>query len=68
MPHAGLTRTWSIYKTTDGGSSWQETGKPDATDLERLVVDSAGRNLYAVTKSHSLFISSDGGNTWQGPH
>ncbi|HTO52562.1 MAG TPA: hypothetical protein VMR50_04175 [Myxococcota bacterium] len=64
----GLTQSWRTMKTTDGGSSWTESGKlPANTYAERLVLDPSGKKLIALTPSHQLYVSSDDGQTWLGP-
>ena len=54
-----------VYKSTNGGASWQPTNLGGASILN-LAVDLANRDLvYAVTDiPGSIKISTDGGGTW----
>jgi photosystem II stability/assembly factor-like uncharacterized protein len=64
----------AIYKSTDGGSSWQlrETGIPHSSDWEEyingvfcLVLDPAHPGtLYAGTLFDGAFKTTNGGDTW----
>jgi photosystem II stability/assembly factor-like uncharacterized protein len=54
-----------VYKSTNGGTSWQPGGLPGESILS-LAVDLTNSNLvYAVTDvPGSIKISTDGGGTW----
>jgi len=66
-PNSGL------YKSTDGGSTWQKLGGglPDGSNLGRIefaVSDSDPRRLYALVPSREkrgVYRSDDAGATWR---
>ena len=51
------------FKSTDGGSSWEEVFTPDKQFFD-LTVDPYSRTLYA-TLGQTLWRSSDAGATWE---
>lgn len=55
-----------LYKTTDGGDSWQRIGEalPDQF-LSDLILDSAQPEVLYVASREGIHKSMDGGNTWQ---
>ncbi len=55
-----------LYKTTDGGHSWQRIGEslPDQF-LSDLILDSKQPNVLYVASREGIQKSLDGGNTWQ---
>jgi photosystem II stability/assembly factor-like uncharacterized protein len=63
-----------VYKSTDGGKTWQHMGLDDTREIGRIVVDpnnsnivyvaAAGR-LWGYNSERGLFKTSDGGKTWQ---
>jgi photosystem II stability/assembly factor-like uncharacterized protein len=62
----------SVYRTTDGGSTWTESTTPSTTDLDGGIcfIDSlrgwaAGGNTYFdKTAAGTIVTSADGGKTW----
>ncbi len=62
----GVTTDTGIYKTANGGSSWNavNSGLGD-TIVNWLTFDASGDALYAATESGGIFRSTDGAQTWQ---
>ena len=63
-----------LYKSTDGGASWQLSGLPDSGAFGRIVVNpdnpkevwaAATGSLTWVSSQRGLYHSTDGGKTWQ---
>ncbi|MDD5543231.1 MAG: glycosyl hydrolase [Acidobacteriia bacterium] len=63
-----------IYKTVDGGDTWQFMGLKDTERFARIVIDPTNSNtVYACATGHlwdanserGLFKTVDGGKTWQ---
>ncbi len=62
-----------IYRSSDGGASWQLTGLTNSGAIGRIVVDpansqhifvaAAGR-LYNRGGDRGVYVSNDGGSTW----
>ena len=53
-----------VFKTTDGGNSWNPTGSFKGYDIiNSVAIDSAGI-IYSGTQGGGIFKSSDGGGTW----
>jgi photosystem II stability/assembly factor-like uncharacterized protein len=59
------TRAWGVYRSTNGGLSWQAAGLGERT-VTSVSVDVNNPNLvYAATDSSgSIQISIDGGGSW----
>jgi|GEM_PF-3377824 len=60
-----------LYRSTDGGETWQPTDLPEGTDIVRAVAfDKDGRNAvavghkYPVTQGGFALVTNDGGETW----
>jgi len=62
-----------IYKSTDGGSTWQHLGLRDAQQIGSILVDPRDPNRvlvaalghpYGPNPERGVFRSSDGGTTW----
>ena len=58
-----------VYKSTDGGNTWNPTGLIYNLNDGELIWDLAfypgnSQKIFALTKYHIL-VSNDGGNTWQ---
>ena len=62
-----------IYKSTDGGETWSNTGLPQSERITRIVVDPADGNtvyacvpgkLWSDSADRGLYKTSDGGRTW----
>jgi photosystem II stability/assembly factor-like uncharacterized protein len=63
-----------LYKSTDGGATWQLSGLPDSGAFARIVVNpdnpkevwaAAAGSLTWVSGQRGLYHSTDGGDTWQ---
>ncbi len=63
-----------LYKTTDGGESWQKVGLADSERIARVVIDPADSNtVLACATGHAfdshpergVFRTTDGGKTWE---
>jgi photosystem II stability/assembly factor-like uncharacterized protein len=56
-----------LFRSTDGGSTWQPTGRqPAANDriISLAVSPRSPRTLWLATERSGLFLSTDGGKTW----
>jgi photosystem II stability/assembly factor-like uncharacterized protein len=62
-----------IYKSTNGGRSWQRVGLTDSHTIGRIVVDpedsqriwvSVSGNLFRAGGQRGVYVSDDGGSTW----
>lgn len=62
-----------IYKSTDGGKTWQHKGLRDSYHIGRVVVDPTDSNtvfvavpghLYTENEERGLYKTTDGGETW----
>jgi photosystem II stability/assembly factor-like uncharacterized protein len=62
-----------VYKTTDGGKSWQFKGLPDSERISDIVIDPQNPNtVYVGVLGHlwngnaerGVFKTTDGGDTW----
>ena len=61
------TQNSGIYKSIDGGKSWQSVNHGlNRVMISSLVIDAENpNNLYTGTRSGRLFASHDAGNTWK---
>ena len=62
-----------MYKSTDGGRTWQRLGLPDTRQIGKILVDPKDPNLvfvaalghaYGPNPERGVFRSRDGGKTW----
>ena len=62
-----------VYKTTNGGASWDHVGLENSQHVGRVVVNPQNENevyvaaagkLYGKSNDKGLYKSSDGGTTW----
>jgi photosystem II stability/assembly factor-like uncharacterized protein len=62
-----------IYKSTDGGENWTNTGLKDSEHISRILVDPKdGNTVYACALGHlwndnkerGVYKTTDGGKTW----
>ena len=72
----GGTQSWGkgVYKSVDGGKTWQSMGLADTKTINRIVLDprnhdvvfvAAVGHLHGPNRERGLFKSTDGGKTWQ---
>ena len=63
-----------VYRTTDGGDSWQHMGLADSERIARVVVDPsesktvwvcATGHLWNANEERGVFKSTDAGKTWE---
>ncbi len=63
-----------VYKSTDGGDSWQNVGLPESQHIGRIVVHpdnpdlvyvAALGGLYSENPERGLYRSENGGRTWE---
>ncbi len=63
-----------VYKTTDGGDTWQFVGLGDSERIARIVIDpSDGDTVYVCATGHlwsanqerGVYQTTDGGDTWE---
>lgn len=73
LPHVGN----GVYKSTDGGITWEHKGLTNECIISRIVVDPLNANIvYAAAmglpfvrnNNRGLYKSTDGGNTWNQIH
>lgn len=58
------SRGGGVWKTTDGGRTWQDQALPER-DVFSLAVSRADGSVYAGTEPSRLFKSIDGGASWR---
>jgi photosystem II stability/assembly factor-like uncharacterized protein len=55
-----------IYKSTDGGNSWQSSNAGiQMTNVTRILVNQQDPNIILVRSDKGVYRSSDGGDTWE---
>jgi photosystem II stability/assembly factor-like uncharacterized protein len=63
-----------IYRSSDGGKTWQHVGLASSGTIGRIVVDptnakhiwvAASGNLFVPGGQRGVYVSTDGGNTWK---
>ena len=68
--YAGL----GMYKSTDGGKTWQHSGLEETQHIGRIVLHPTDQNtvlvaalghLYSPNKERGVFKTTDGGKTWK---
>src|SRR4051794_1028612 len=74
-PGGGLTYFGDgVYKSTDGGAHWTNTGLRDSASIGRLAIDPSNPNrVFAAAAGHvarsvsqrGLYRTDDGGRTWK---
>lgn len=69
----GINEGNGVFKSTDGGKTWQHLGLEDTKQIPSIIVDPhdpnivlvAGQgNLHQESESRGVFRSTDGGKTW----
>lgn len=62
-----------VYKSSDGGATWQHMGLAETEHIGRIVIDprdpnivyvAAGGRLWGANKERGVYKTSDGGKTW----
>jgi photosystem II stability/assembly factor-like uncharacterized protein len=62
-----------VYKSTDGGNTWQHTGLEDTRHISRIRVDPQNHNvvfvaalghIFGPNSQRGIFRSQDGGESW----
>ncbi len=63
-----------VYKSTDGGKTWQHLGLRDSERISRIVINPLNPQMvyvgalghaYGPNEERGVFMSSDAGKTWQ---
>ncbi|WP_420385033.1 VPS10 domain-containing protein [Roseivirga sp.] len=66
-----------VYKSTDGGKTWQHMGLEKTRQISKIVVDPRNPDVvvvgaqgspYAATEDRGIYRSEDGGQTWTKVH
>ena len=66
-PHYGL----GVYKSTDGGASWNPTGlgftlqEGDASLIRRILINPSNTNELVACGVSGMYKSTDAGSTWE---
>src|SRR5579864_3944313 len=62
-----------VYRSTDGGESWQNVGLRDTRQISRIVIDPQNANIvyagalghaYGPSNERGVYKSADGGEHW----
>ena len=65
---AHITYSRGVYKSTDGGTTWQGIGPNFASETEvisEIIIHPTDPNIIFVASSEGLYKTIDGGTTWQ---
>jgi photosystem II stability/assembly factor-like uncharacterized protein len=63
-----------LYRSTDGGNSWQNIGLRDTRQVSRIVIDPQHANIvyvgalghaYGPNNERGVYLSTDGGEHWK---
>jgi len=66
-----------VYKSTDGGQTWEHMGLERTRQISKIVVDPRDPNIvlvgaqgspYGATEDRGIYRSTDGGMTWNKVH
>lgn len=64
----GVTFSRGVYKSTDGGTTWQAIGPNFVSETEKIseiIVHPSSPNTIFVASSAGIYKTTDGGATWQ---
>lgn len=62
-----LATDGGLWRSADGGRTWQRAGAPQLTRGPVRFVVAQGARLYAGGAGGGLWVSADGGRTWRQP-
>lgn len=71
---ANISHGDGVYKSIDAGSTWQDIGLRDTSQIGKVLIDSQDPNLvylaaighpYGANDERGVFRTKDGGKTWQ---
>jgi photosystem II stability/assembly factor-like uncharacterized protein len=69
---AFATPSIGVYKSTDGGLTWNPTGlvfnQPDFRIMSKLAVHPANPNIVYAVEMNAIYKTTDGGATWNQLH
>jgi photosystem II stability/assembly factor-like uncharacterized protein len=72
-PRNSVGYGWGVYKSTDGGASWEHLGLKKTERIKRIVVDPTNPDVACVcalgkewgaNPERGVFKTTDGGKTW----
>jgi len=58
------TSIGGLYRSRDGGTTWQALLSGAVSDMKADPRDSTGRTVYAVMPGSGVVVTTDGGDTW----
>lgn len=61
------TKGTGIYKSTDGGSTWLQTGQhfsPDYKNFNKIIINPLNPNTILAASNVGVYRSKNGGNNW----
>ncbi len=60
----GDTYSVGVMKSTDGGTTWNNTGNIAANTTNKIVIDPTNSNVVYVAGSTGIFKTTNGGTSW----
>lgn len=63
-PDGGDTYSIGVWKSTDGGTTFNQVGSPGGSNLNRIMIDPGNSNRLFVTSSTGVWRSLDAGVNW----
>lgn len=73
-PRNSISYGNGVYKSTDGGETWQHAGLEESRHISRVIIHPENPNIVYVAalghvwgnnKERGIFMTTDGGNNWQ---
>lgn len=61
----GYTYPDKLFKSTDGGTSWNDITPDQGIDFKDILIDPSDPNRVYTTTNSGIYRSGDGGNSWQ---